>query len=364
MKVMRVSALVAAVLAATIMTASASSMATDLTAKCSKVTTCNIADQDGQTCSFADEACPTCLTFNKKVSGCYSKVGGACPSFATDCTDLMTGGGASSGSASTPAPTPKQGSSGTTGGSASNHGSNAAGAQNTTTPAAGSNATESSSASGTTGNDAGTKKEDGGTDMSVIFAIIGAAIGVIAVAVIFLTLVRRSRAAREEDDEATATPVGGSKSAGPATMTNNVTYAPYAQRSGNNPTTPTNRVMQYYNDNALPSPHLANNGGFGQNNNQGQPAAKTVRPAAAAAPTFFKGPVATAVPAHEPQAPPQYAPAPAPYAPSPSAQYVQAAPAAPVYAAPAPAFEPNLQPEPALVRRVSSPRGRRESFEF
>lgn len=47
-----------------------------------------------------------------------------------------------------------------------------------------------------------------GSNMSVIFAIIGAAIGVIAVAVIFLTLVRRSRAANDDDEEMISTSSG------------------------------------------------------------------------------------------------------------------------------------------------------------
>lgn len=58
-----------------------------------------------------------------------------------------------------------------------------------------------SSSTSNSGDVAGKKPSTGSSDMSVVFAIIGAAIGVIAVAVIFLTLVRRSNAAHDEDED-------------------------------------------------------------------------------------------------------------------------------------------------------------------
>lgn len=68
--------------------------------------------------------------------------------------------------------------------------------------------------------------------MSVVFAIIGAAIGVIAVAVIFLTLVRRSKAASEdEDDEMPNATPAFAKSQGPHSTTGAAMYASY---NGNN----------------------------------------------------------------------------------------------------------------------------------
>lgn len=83
-----------------------------------------------------------------------------------------------------------------------------------------------------------------------MFAIIGAAIGVIAVGVIFLTLVRRSRAANEDDDDIPELPPSKDQVQAPAsTSAAGGTYAYYGRGTSNNDnvTTPTHGVVNYYN---------------------------------------------------------------------------------------------------------------------
>ncbi|CAI5702657.1 hypothetical protein KXD40_009473 [Peronospora effusa] len=121
------------------------------------------------------------------------------------------------------------------------------------------------------------KPSTSSSDMSVVFAIIGAAIGVIAVAVIFLTLVRRSNAAHDEDEDVISnTPPAFSK--GPMAHTSHnttgaATYSSYNGTPGLSSGTGDEVGMEaskgvsmnavsYYNqqpmhNSAAPSPHVA-----------------------------------------------------------------------------------------------------------
>ncbi len=324
----------------------------DVGAQCKKITTCDMGGVKGSTCEIANGDCPPCITFDN--NGCFVKVDGKCP-FGSDCGSYFTGStSASSASTSTETTAP------TSGGSKSSTGSNdSAGNPNANNTTSGSNDTENKTAG---------SGSSSGSDMGVVFGIIGAAIGVIAVAVIFLVLVRRSRANDDDEEEMSNTPVGMSKSNnsnGMGSSTNAVTYAPYAQRADANPTTPTNRVIQYYNDNALPSPHLKQNAGFGSSTVTAVAVpANRVRPAAGSnAPQFFK-PAQPMQPQQTQYAQQQqYAPAPV------QQQQYASAPVQQQQYAPAPAQQATTVPVAAYTtpepdHRDSSPRERRESFEF
>ncbi|GLE07912.1 hypothetical protein PINS_up018741 [Pythium insidiosum] len=374
----------ACALAAMIVAASSASAATtdaSLATKCKAVKSCKLGGQS-DTCTVGQQECPPCMAFDNNA--CYVKVDGACPFFAKDCEAYfsLAAGGSGSGSGKG---TNSSGN-GKVKPAGSKHGSAAGAGETGHANGTDANATKAPATNETTANSTG--KSSSGSEMSIVFGIIGAAIGVIAVAVIFLVLVRRSRAANDEDDEL-ATPQAVNKGAGPATTTN-ATYAPYAQRSGTNPTTPTNRVIKYYNDNALPSPQTRHaGGGFNHGGPAAQQPTKVVRPAAAGnAPTFFKNPAAASMPvaAAAPAAPQQqyeqyeqYVAA--PLQPQPQQQQQQTyAPQQTYSAAPAPPTvtvsamhhqqqqqqheEFVVQQDVPVARKASSPRPRRESYEF
>lgn len=350
MKVLQLSAIAALAVGVLAPTAFAYDMATtkNLEKQCKAVSTCNKGGSAAVPCVIRTQNCPACVTFDNNA--CYELVNGGC-NFGTDCTAAWASEGSGSSSSAT-------------------------GSKSTTTPPSTPTATNSSSNSNTTGpssdsSSSSASSKNSGTDMSVVFGIVGAAIGVIAVAIIFLALVRRSRAAEEEEEEAATPQMAKAVATGPSTTTNAATYAPYAQRSGTNPTTPTNRVIKYYNDNAMPSPHgsRGGGGGFGQPAQQ-QPQVKTVRPAAAAnPPTFFKQ-TSQAAPVPPPTQMSQMAAAPPP-PPVSTAVYQQSqrypSQGGNMSAVPTaePLFTVHTGPdEPQAVRRVSSPRSRRESYEF
>ncbi|KAJ0395724.1 hypothetical protein ATCC90586_010105 [Pythium insidiosum] len=344
---LRLSACALALLVAASTSSTLAASDAGLATRCKAVKSCKLGGQT-DTCTVGQQECPPCMAFDNNA--CYVKVDGACPFFAKDCEPYfsLTAGGSSTGSGS------KGGNGKVKPSGGSKNGSSAGAGETGNANGTDANATKAPAANETTVNSTG--KSSSGSEMSIVFGIIGAAIGVIAVAVIFLVLVRRSRAANDEDDEL-ATPQATNKGAGPATTTN-ATYAPYAQRTGTNPTTPTNRVIKYYNDNALPSPQTRHVGGGFNHGGPTQQPTKVVRPAAAGnAPTFFKNPAA-----------PVAAPAPAP----PQQAYV-AQQQQPMYAA-APAAvtvttqqhheEFVVQPDVPVARKASSPRPRRESYEF
>ncbi|CAI5724164.1 unnamed protein product [Hyaloperonospora brassicae] len=206
------------------------------TSQCSAVSTCHEGGVSSTSCSVASGGCPPCITFSDQ--GCYVKINGACP-FGVDCASAWEESAGetppSSDSDKTPstdanadsdapdtettAPADEEAED-TADAVASANANNANNANPTgpstattvdpapeTTPDANGVAGNSSapteppsSASGSSGTSAETLSNSG-SDMSVVFAIIGAAIGVIAVAVIFLTLVRRSNAAHDEDED-------------------------------------------------------------------------------------------------------------------------------------------------------------------
>eukprot|EP00644_Phytophthora_capsici_P018431 jgi/Phyca11/511504/fgenesh2_kg.PHYCAscaffold_87_\ len=204
------------------------------TSQCSSVSTCYEGGASSTPCTVSSGGCPPCVTFAD--DGCYVKVDGACP-FGVDCTSVW-GGSTTTSSGSSTSSTSTSSTSGTTPSTSSTTGSSTSTAAGTssksgsgTSGTAGvSSSSKTSSASGSSSTAAG-DSSDGGSDMSVVFAIIGAAIGVIAVAVIFLTLVRRSKAAREDDeDEMANTPPAFAKNPvvqAPHSTTGAVNYASY-----------------------------------------------------------------------------------------------------------------------------------------
>ncbi|RLN77512.1 hypothetical protein BBJ28_00022928 [Nothophytophthora sp. Chile5] len=202
--------------------------ATSVASQCAAVETCYEGGVTSSPCTVADGGCPVCVTFAD--DGCYVKVSGACP-FGNDCTDQFsatsTSGSASATSASASA-TSSTAAAGSNTGTTSTGTSSASASANGGTAGVSSSFTASGSGSSAT---AAGDSSSGGSDMSVVFAIIGAAIGVIAVAVIFLTLVRRSRAANDEDDDLANTPPAFSKNAvvqPPTSTTGTANYSSYA----------------------------------------------------------------------------------------------------------------------------------------
>jgi hypothetical protein len=201
--------------------ASAVSLAS--TSQCSSVDTCYKGGSSSTACTVSSGGCPPCVTFAD--DGCYVKVDGACP-FGVDCASVWGGSTTSSGSSASSTTTSS--SSGTSTGStttttssttSSTTGTTAGTSSKSASGTSGTAGVSSSSTASSTSGSSGTSA--GGSDMSVVFAIIGAAIGVIAVAVIFLTLVRRSKAAREEEEDDMAnTP--------PAFSKNPVVQAPHS----------------------------------------------------------------------------------------------------------------------------------------
>jgi hypothetical protein len=263
------------------LSASGAAAATSTAAKCAALETCYLGGSTSTPCTIADGGCAPCVTFDSN-DGCYVKVGGECP-FGVDCQSVWYGSGSGSSASGSGSTTTSSGSTSSTTGSATTASST------TGSTATSSNATGSTSSSGSAaGNgDAGDSSSSGGSDMSVVFAIIGAAIGVIAVAVIFLTLVRRSRAAREDDDDMANTPPAFAKNnlAAPSSTTGNAAqYASYGRATAGSgasstgiptlggPTTtatmeaglavPSSGVMSYYSqqppqNSAAPSPRVA-----------------------------------------------------------------------------------------------------------
>ncbi|KAF4316627.1 hypothetical protein BBO99_00006300 [Phytophthora kernoviae] len=197
--------------------------------QCTALTTCYEGGASATPCTIANGGCPPCVTFADK--GCYVKVNDQCP-FGVDCNSYWSGSG-SSGSTTT---TSSGSTTGSTTSSKTTTESSTAGTSTTTSSksasdtsgTAGVSSNSTSSTSGSSEMTAG-DSSDSGSDMSVVFAIIGAAIGVIAVAVIFLTLVRRSKAASEdEDDDMANTPPAFAKNVqAPSSTTGAAMYASY-----------------------------------------------------------------------------------------------------------------------------------------
>lgn len=332
---------------------------------CNDLTVCYKGANKAVPCTIATTDCPPCVTFND--GGCYEKKSDDTCSFGSLCStyweaDPSTSTGSGSGSV-TPAAASSKSASGAAG---------AAGAATAGTNSTGTNATASSHASaagaGTAGSSA-SASDSKGSDMSVVFAIIGAAMGVIAVAVIFLTLVRRSRAAHEDDDDVATPPAAMSKE--PVSTTAAVTYASYDHdrgMSGGAPlaTAVEPSVASYYaqqpKDLPIASPRVAG---------RAVPAATATTSSVAS----YYAQQPQNMPATSPRvgrAVPASAPRPAPVP-------TLAARAMPMFANKAPLSNPQQyqqqqevayhQAPPAVQvqeapRRVSSPRNRRESFEF
>uniref|UniRef100_K3WXQ9 Carbohydrate-binding protein n=1 Tax=Globisporangium ultimum (strain ATCC 200006 / CBS 805.95 / DAOM BR144) TaxID=431595 RepID=K3WXQ9_GLOUD len=305
---------------------------------CQAMTVCYRAGSKTDACTISNGACPPCVTFDN--SGCYTRLPTGCP-FDTsyDCADYWGSEDVSS-SASSNTDSTKSASSGEAG-----------------TPSTSNNTTSHSSHSSASGSSAGTagtagssSTEDSGSDMSVVFAIIGAAIGVIAVAVIFLTLVRRSRAAHDDEDDLAATPPALNKGA-PQSTTGATTYATYNRANTANSTTGEPSLTSYYSQQPqnlpIQSPRVAG---------RAVPASPRVPAGRAAAvsassqvPAPQTAPTARALPMFANKAPlsmPQ------------QQQQQQPVVAVPVYQQAPPAVQ-----DPA-ARQATSPRSRRESYEF
>ncbi|KAI9919821.1 hypothetical protein PsorP6_017251 [Peronosclerospora sorghi] len=225
------------------------------TSQCTSVDTCYQGGAPATPCTVSNGGCPPCVTFADH--GCFVKVNDACP-FGIDCASAWSGV-ASSSTTSSAAPTTSSASSKssattttTTASDSPSNSSEKTSSETTTSPVAPDAETPSKSTSSMSGM---TSKVSGsivpstsgnnetstvvatssGSDMSVVFAIIGAAIGVIAVAVIFLTLVRRSNAAHdeEEDDMTPPTFSKGAMVQPPRSATGATMYSSY---NGSNPT--------------------------------------------------------------------------------------------------------------------------------
>ncbi|TDH69766.1 hypothetical protein CCR75_004768 [Bremia lactucae] len=258
-----------------------------MASQCSNIDTCYEGGAAATPCSVSSRGCPPCVTFAN--DGCYVLVNGSCP-FGVDCSSVWSGAstpsaGDESSSTTTssptdstpttppstlaPAPSTNTATSPSTGGT-----SKSLTSPSTTVPVTtvdNSSSRSSSSSGSSSRSPAGSSSS--GSDMSVVFAIIGAAIGVIAVAVIFLTLVRRSKAAHDEDeDEITTTSAAYKKSQGSTNTT--AAAAAYASYNGGNQTGNGSDVgadtargismnaMNYYNqqpsaNSSVPSPRVA-----------------------------------------------------------------------------------------------------------
>ena len=154
---------------------------------CKTLPTCNRGGST-LTCNITKFQCPPCVAFDN--NGCFETLNGVCP-FGYNCADAWnemkglvdmpdTQNQNQNNSRTAPIPSDSNSSS--------------------SVPDDQSKNAKAPTPSSTPGPQAD-KPASSGSNMSVIFAIIGAAIGVIAVAVIFLTLVRRSRAADDDDEE-------------------------------------------------------------------------------------------------------------------------------------------------------------------
>lgn len=347
--------------------------ATTIEKNCKALTVCYKGGSKSVPCTISQTDCPACVTFND--GGCYEKQADGTCSFGSLCStywdeDTSTSAGSGSAAAASAKSAASHGSAGV-----STAGKNTTGSNSTTKTSTSSHA--SAAGTGTAGSSASDSK---GSDMSVVFAIIGAAMGVIAVAVIFLTLVRRSRAAHEDEDDVATPPaaMGGGKE--PVSTTAAVTYASYDRNRGTSgaggaalASVAEPSVVSYYSqqpkDLPIASPRVAGR----------------AVPAAAAAGTTATTTSVASYYAQQPQNLPAVSPRVAGRAvPAASRAVPPPAPAAramPVFANKAPLNNPHQQqqqqetvyhqaPVAAQVqvqeapRRVSSPRNRRESFEF
>uniref|UniRef100_A0AAV1VA82 Uncharacterized protein n=1 Tax=Peronospora matthiolae TaxID=2874970 RepID=A0AAV1VA82_9STRA len=234
------------------------------TSQCLTVSACYEGGVSATSCTVSSGGCPPCITLEDR--GCYVKIGGACP-FGVDCAlaweeaardALLSSGSSKTSSIGTDSNSDTTNADKTTPADAdakaqadaatsahdddANGGSPTGSLASTTVDtsleptsdlngvAGNSSVPTASSTSGSTGPSVETLNGSG-SDMSVVFAIIGAAIGVIAVAVIFLTLVRRSNAAHDEDeDDMASTMRGFSKGPvvqGPQSTTGAAVYSSY-----------------------------------------------------------------------------------------------------------------------------------------
>lgn len=311
---------------------------------CLALKTCYKGGVQANSCKVQAQDCPPCVTFDN--DGCFELINGACK-FGYLCSEYWAADtGTDSGSGS--------GKPGTT---TAGNGGAGAGAKNSTANPSPSTSARSSSGSGGGGGagTAGSAAQDDGNDLSAIFAIIGATMGIIAVAVIFLTLVRRSRAAHNDEDEEAATPAPMTKD--PQSATAAVTYAAYSgtgagarSRNTSADTAEVATVASYYSQKPqnlpMASPRVAGRAVPAPAPRSAQPVPNP--PATARAMPVFanKAPLGGAAPQTQQQT--QVA--------DPVQLYYQV-PAEPVVVA----LEAAV---PAAVRRASSPRNRRESFEF
>ncbi|KAF1325962.1 hypothetical protein FI667_g8704, partial [Globisporangium splendens] len=305
---------------------------------CQAMTVCYRGGTKTDECTISNGACPPCVTFDN--NGCYALLSTGCPfnGNSYDCTNYWGSEDVTSSASSST-------------GSAKNASSSEAGTTNTT-----SNSTSHNSHSSASGSSVGTagssSTENNGSDMSVVFAIIGAAIGVIAVAVIFLTLVRRSRTSHDDDDEMAATPPALNKSA-PQSTTGAVTYASYNRANAANSTTGEPSVTSYYSQQPqnlpIQSPRVA---GRAVPASPRVPAGRAAAVSAASQVPPQTAPAARALPMFANKAtlstPQQQQ----------SAYQQQTTAAAPVYQQAPPTVQ-----DPA-ARQATSPRSRRESYEF
>ncbi|CAH0521788.1 unnamed protein product [Peronospora belbahrii] len=212
--------------------------------ECSSIDICYEGGAKSTPCTISNGNCPACVTFSD--NGCYVLLNGVCP-FGVDCTSMWNGMSSSTSSGSTTSSTKTN--SETASESSTTTISTPSSPPSPTTetsvkPTSGESETvaspSSDTASSTSDSSGSTMKQSvsGGSDMSVVFAIIGAAIGVIAVAVIFLTLVRRSKAAHDEDDDdMTNTPPAFTKAPAVHASQSNASGAMYSSYNCSNRTT-------------------------------------------------------------------------------------------------------------------------------
>ncbi|DAZ98138.1 TPA: hypothetical protein N0F65_003124 [Lagenidium giganteum] len=253
---MRITVLFSCVLLGLIVDGTSALVGKNAERACAAVTTCYKGGNMGQPCAIGREDCPPCTTFDN--NGCFEIVNGKCP-FGTDCTNVFSGGKPTEGSSSAafPSPTPSSPSPSPSSRDQTGPGEEDNGKRISKAPTASATPTtsaqslnDSNNADSTTGN--ATKSGNG---MTLVFGIIGAAIGVIAVAVIFLALVRRSRTSEDDEEiEVSNTPHTFNKAPNRGDVGGGATYAQYATDSSQ---VSTSGVINYYNQAPAAQPVMA-----------------------------------------------------------------------------------------------------------
>lgn len=215
--------------------------------QCRQVSVCYPGGMQDIPCNPDEDRCPPCVTMTNNACYEFTGDGTVCPFDGTVCKDVFArrkGQTVEPTEAPTEAPTPEP--------SATVRPPT----EKTDEPDVDrDNKTESNSTDEA-------KESESGANMDVVFAIIGGAIGLIAVAVIFLVLVRRSRAAEDDEDdlhdEFGVIPAYKQKGTARASM-GTAAFGPALGKADPNPSATTNGVIDYYNQAppSRPSPRSA-----------------------------------------------------------------------------------------------------------